>query len=282
MARGVPPAGALMPVDAQVVAELIALGLCTGFLAGLMGIGGGVMQVPIMTLILSKKGVPAGLAVKMAIATSLATIIFTSLSSLRAHQRHGAVRWDFVRGMSPGIVAGGLLAGAGVFALVKGPHLAAFFALFICFSATQMLLDRKPAPTREMPGRLGLWTVGGLLGLLAGLVGAGGAFIAATFMTWCNVPMHKVVATSAALGFPVALAGTVDFVVSGWSLPAALPGAFGYLYLPALLIVSAASVSMAPQGARAAHAMNVRQLKRWFALVMFVLAIYMFTKAGSA
>jgi uncharacterized membrane protein YfcA len=271
-----------MPIDALLVAELVVLGLCTGFLAGLMGIGGGVMQVPILTLILSKKGVPAALAVKMAIATSLATIIFTSLSSLHAHHRRGAVRWDFVRGMSPGIVAGGLLAGAGIFALVKGPHLAAFFALFICFSATQLLLDRKPAPARQMPGRWGLWGVGGLLGLLAGLVGAGGAFVAAPFMAWCNVPMHKVVATSAALGFPVALAGTAGFVISGWSLSPALPGAFGYLYLPGLLIVSLASVSMAPQGARAAHAMNVRQLKRWFALVMFMLAGYMFYKAANA
>jgi len=118
--------------------------------------------------------------------------------------------------------------------------------------------------------------------LRAGLVGAGGAFIAAPFMSWCNVPMHKVVATCAALGFPVALAATVGYVVSGWSLPAALPGAFGYLYLPGLLIVAAASVSTAPLGARAAHALNVKQLKRGFAMAMFLLALYMFYKAFTA
>jgi uncharacterized membrane protein YfcA len=271
-----------MPVDARLVAELLALGVCTGLLAGLMGIGGGVIQVPILTMILSKKGVPDAMAVKMAIATSMATIIFTSLSSLRAHHQRGAVRWDLVRGMTPGIVAGGLLAGAGVFALVKGPHLAGFFAVFICLSATQMLLDRKPAATRDLPGRLGVVSAGALMGLLAGLVGAGGAFIAAPFMSWCNVPMHKVVATCAALGFPVALAATAGYVVSGWSLPPALPGAFGYLYLPGLLIVAAASVSTAPLGARAAHALNVKQLKRGFAVAMFVLALYMFYKAFTA
>ena len=270
-----------MPLDAWLVAELLSLGVCTGFLAGLMGIGGGVIQVPALTLILSNRSVSPAMAVKMAIATSMATIIFTSLSSLRAHHQRGAVRWDLVRSMTPGIVAGGLLAGAGIFSLVKGPHLAVFFAIFICFSATQMLLDRKPAATRELPGRLGMFSVGALLGLLASLVGAGGAFIAAPFMNWCNVPIHKVVATSAALGFPVALAGTAGYLISGWSLPAALPGAFGYLYLPALLVVAAASVTVAPLGARAAHAMNVRQLKRGFAMIMLVLAAYMLYKATS-
>jgi len=268
--------------DLQVVAELLALGICAGFLAGLMGIGGGVIQVPVLIAILSRQGVSAAMAVKMAIATSMATIVFTSLSSVRAHHQRGAVRWDVVRGMAPGVVMGGLLAGAGVFALVKGRHLAAFFALFICVAASQILIDRKPAATRELPGRWGLTAVGTTLGLLAGLVGAGGAFIAGPFLVWCNVSMHKVVATSAALGFPVAVAGTAGYLVSGWRLPQALPGAFGYLYLPGLLIVAAASVCTAPLGARAAHAMNVRQLQRRFALAMFALAIYMLHTAFAA
>ena len=271
-----------MGFSAQVIAELLILGMATGFLSGLMGIGGGVMMVPMLTLILTGKGVTTAMAVKMAIATSMATIMFTSLSSLRAHHRRGAVRWDFVRGMVPGVLVGGLAAGAAVFAVIKGPYLAALFALFICFSATQMLLDRKPAPTRVMPGPWGLRAAGGVMGLLAGLVGAGGAFVAVPFMTWCNVPMHKVVATSAALGFPVAVAGTLGYLISGWALPQAIPGAFGYLYLPALLVISVASVSLAPLGARTAHAMDVVQLKRRFALVMFALAGYMVYKSFSA
>lgn len=271
-----------MTIDLVLAAELVALGICTGFLAGMLGVGGGMMQVPFLTFILSKKGVPEALAIKMAIATSMATIIFTSLSSLRAHHRRGAVRWDLVRGIAPGIVVGGLVAGAGVFALLKGPELALVFALFLGFSAVQMLRNRPPRPSRQMPGRVGQSALGGGIGLLSGLLGAGGAFIAGPFMTWCNVPMHQVVATSAALGFPVALASTTGYLISGWTLPSALPGAFGYLYLPALLIVSLSSVSLAPLGARIAHATDVAWLKRCFALVLFGLAGYMLYRGLSA
>ena len=127
----------------QLIAELLLLGSATGFLAGLLGIGGGMLLVPFLTMILAHRGVPADLAVKMAIATSMSTILFTSLSSVRAHHRRGAVRWDLVRGLAPGIVIGGLLAGAGVFALLKGAWLAIFFALFVGFSATQMLRGQE-------------------------------------------------------------------------------------------------------------------------------------------
>jgi uncharacterized membrane protein YfcA len=261
------------------VAELLLLGLCTGFLAGLLGIGGGMLLVPFLTLILGHRGVGAGIAVKMAIATSMATILFTSLSSVRAHHRRGAVRWDLVRGLAPGIVLGGLLAGAGAFSLVKGQALALVFGLFVSFSATQMLRGRKPAPSRQMPGVGGQVAAGGGIGFLSGLVGAGGGFVSVPFMTWCNVPIHQAVATSAALGFPIALANTLGYLVGGWNLPAALPGALGYLYLPALAVIALASVSMAPLGARAAHAMDVAQLKKAFAALLYGLAAYMLWKA---
>lgn len=266
-------------MEFQLIAELLLLGSCTGFLAGLLGIGGGMLLVPFMTFILSHRGVPDGLAVKMAIATSMATILFTSVSSVRAHHKRGAVRWDIVRGLAPGIVIGGLLAGAGVFAVLKGQWLALVFAAFVGFSATQMLLDKKPAPARQMPGMAGQWAAGGGIGFISGLVGAGGGFVSVPFMTWCNVAMHNAVATSAALGFPIALANTVGYVAGGWSLPAPLPGALGYLYLPALAVIASASVLTAPFGARVAHAMNVRQLKRVFALLLYVLAAYMLYKA---
>ena len=110
-------------------------------------------------------------------------------------------------------------------------------------------------------------------------MGAGGGFISVPFMTWCNVPIHNAVATSAALGFPIALANTAGYVVGGWSLPSPLPGSLGYLYLPALVVIAVASVLMAPVGARAAHAMDVRQLKRVFALMLYALAGYMLWRA---
>lgn len=265
----------------SLIVELLALGLATGFLAGLLGIGGGMLMVPFLTIILGQRGVPAHLAVKMAIATSMATILFTSLSSVRAHHRRGAVRWPLVRGMAPGIVLGGLLAGAGAFALLKGQVLAAVFGLFVSFSATQMLRNKKPAPSRQMPGLAGQTAAGGGIGFVSGLVGAGGGFVSVPFMTWCNVPIHQAVATSAALGFPIALANTVGYIIGGWHLPAVVPGAFGYLYLPALGVIALASVSMAPLGARAAHAMDVAQLKKAFAVLLYGLAAYMLWKAWS-
>lgn len=257
------------------VVELLALGLVGGFLAGLLGVGGGMMMVPFITAIVSHRGVPPALAVKIAIATSMATILFTSLSSLRAHHRLGAVRWDLVRRLTPGVVAGGLLAGAGAFALLKGQGLALFFAAFIGWSALNMWRDRKPQPGRALPGTPGLLGAGGVIGFLSGLLGAGGAFVAVPFMVWCNVPIRHAVGTAAAIGFPVALAATAGYVLAGWGLPPALPGMVGYLYLPALGLIALASVSMAPLGARVAQRMDTRRLKRLFALLLLGLAGYM-------
>lgn len=271
-----------MDLSALLVAELLVLGIVSGFLAGLLGIGGGMLMVPFLTFILTQRGVPPGMAVKMAIATSMATIVFTSLSSVRAHHARGAVRWDLARTLAPGIVLGGLLAGAGAFAVLKGQGLALIFTLFIGYSALQMLRDRKPKPGRQMPGWLGQTAAGGGIGFLSGLLGAGGAFVSVPFMTWCNVPIRQAVGTSAALGFPIAVASTAGYVIGGWQLPAALPGALGYLYLPALLLIASASVLMAPLGARAAHGMDVAKLKRLFALLLLGLAGYMLTQAWRA
>ena len=262
----------LWGVGPELMVEFAALGLVTGFLAGLLGVGGGMLMVPVLALILTQRGVSNDLAVKMAIATAMATILFTSLSTMRAHQRRGAIRWDIVRGLAPGIVVGGLVAGAGVFALVKGQALALFFAAFVAYSAVQMLRAPAPRASRPLPGAGGLMAVGSGIGLLAGLVGAGGAFIAVPFMTRCNVPMHNAVATGAAIGFPVALASTAGYVIGGWSQPAPLPGALGYLFLPALAVISLCSALIAPWGARVAHALNVRQLRRIFALMLFAVA----------
>ncbi|MDT7836137.1 sulfite exporter TauE/SafE family protein [Aquabacterium sp. OR-4] len=269
-------------LDPTLVLELLLLGSVTGFLAGLLGIGGGMLMVPFLTMIFSGRGVPAGMAVKMAIATSMATILFTSISSVRAHHQRGAVRWPLVRQFAPGLVAGGLLAGAGVFALLKGHWLALVFAAFVGFSATQMLRNKKPKPSRQMPGAAGTAAVGTGIGFVSGLVGAGGAFVSVPFMTWCNVPMHNAVATSAALGFPIALANTAGYIVAGWNLPSPLPGTLGYVMLPALATLALASVFTAPLGARTAHAMNVAQLKRVFAVLLYGLASYMAWRAFSA
>lgn len=269
-------------ITPALVAELLALGVAAGFLAGLLGIGGGMMMVPFLTFILSARGVAPAMAVKMAIATSMATILFTSISSLRAHHRLGAVRWDLVRGIAPGIGAGGLLAGAGLFALLKGQALALMFAGFVGFSALQMLRDRKPSPQRQLPGRAGQAAAGGLIGLISGLLGAGGAFMSVPFMVWCNVPLRQAVGTSAAFGLPIAAASTLGYLIAGWNEPPATAGAFGYLYLPALAIIAAASVTLAPLGARTAHRIDVALLRRIFAGLLLALAASMLWRVFGA
>lgn len=269
-------------LDPLLILELAVLGLFTGFLAGLLGIGGGMIMVPFITIIMTMRGVSPDLAVKMAIATSMATIIFTSISSVRAHHKRGAVRWDIVKRLAPGIVLGAALASMGVFAMLKGAWLALFFAAFVAFSGTQMLLDKKPSPSRTLPGTGGQLAAGGVIGFLSGLVGAGGGFVSVPFMTWCNVAMHNAVATSAALGFPIAVANVAGYVVAGQSVEGLPEGSIGYVFLPALAVIAVVSVLMAPIGVKAAHAMPVKQLKRVFALILYVLAAYMLYRGLTA
>ena len=276
------PGHFLMTIEPLLVAQLALLGVGTGFLAGLLGIGGGMLMVPFITIIMSNRGVAPDLSVKMAIATSMATIIFTSISSVRAHNKRGAVRWDIVKRLAPGIVTGSVIGSLGVFSLLKGSYLAIFFGLFVSFSATQMFLDKKPAPTRQMPGTAGQFAAGGFIGFLSGLVGAGGGFISVPFMTWCNVAIHNAVATSAALGFPIAVANVLGYIVSGQTVQDLPPNSFGYIWLPALTVIAITSFFTAPFGAKAAHTLPVGKLKKIFASILYVLAAYMLYKGFSA
>jgi uncharacterized membrane protein YfcA len=262
-----------MPFEPALLAELALLGVVTGFVAGLLGIGGAMIMVPFITIVLAHRGYPAEYQVKIAVATSLATICFTSLSSMRAHHRRDAVKWKVVALLAPGIVAGSLV-GAQVGAALPGKSLGILFGIFIAFSATQMVIGRKPHPSRTLPGPAGMFGAGGLIGIVSSIVGAGGAFISVPFMTWCNVKIHDAVGTSAALGFPIALAGTVGYAWAGRDLPAMPPGSIGYIYVPGLLAISAASVLLAPLGARTAHRMDIRPLRRLFAVVLYALATY--------
>jgi len=264
-----------MQFEPTLIFELAMLGLATGFLAGLLGIGGGMIMVPFITAILSHRGVTSELAIKMAIATSMATIVFTSVSSVRAHHKRGAIRWDLVKGLAPGIVLGAVVASLGVFALLKGSVLALFFALFVSFSATQMFLDKKPKPSRTIPGTAGLVGAGSAIGFLSGLVGAGGGFISVPFMTWCNVAIHNAVATSAALGFPIAVANAAGYVIGGAGLANLPPYSLGFIWLPGLVVIASCSVLTAPVGASVAHKLPVKKLKKIFASILYLLAAYM-------
>ncbi len=265
-------------MDIGLILALLAMGAFGGFAAGLLGIGGGMVLVPFITMIFTARGFAPELTIHMAIATSLATILFTSLSSVRAHHQHGAVLWPVVKLLAPGILVGSWI-GPWIGKQMNASALALFFGVFVAFSATQMLIGKKPAAARALPGAPGMFAAGGVIGTLSGIVGAGGGFVSVPFMTWCGVRIHNAVATSAALGFPIALSGTISNIYYGWG-EAGLPDySLGFVYLPALAIIALASVTMAPLGARTAHKMPVRRLQKIFAVILYALAAYMFWKA---
>lgn len=270
-----------MPIDVQILLELTALGLFVGFAAGLFGIGGGGIMVPLIAAILSTRGVSGGLAVKMAIATSMATIVFTAISSVWAHHKRGAVRWDLVASLAPGIVIGSVLASFGAFAILKGWVLAMIFGVFLLVTGTRMFRNRESSARHHLPGPAGLLGAGGAIGFLSGLVGIGGGAISVPFLARCNVAIHNAVATSAALGLPIALANLTGYVYSGRSVTGLPAGSVGYIWLPALAIISICSVSMAPLGARTSHRLPVAGLKRLFAILLYVLGVYMLYKGFS-
>lgn len=251
----------------------LALGAVAGFFAGLLGVGGGAIMVPVLALMFAAQGFPEGQLMHLALGTSMAAIVFTSISSLRAHHGHGAVQWPIVRTIAPGVVVGTFL-GAQLASAIPTRPLAIFFTVFMSYVAFQMLANIKPKPARQLPGSLGMFVVGNGIGAISALVAIGGGSLSVPFMTWCNVKMHEAIGTSAAIGLPIALAGTAGYLVGGWnamqqgSLPAA---SFGYVYLPALAACVAMSVLTAPLGARAAHRLPVATLKKIFAGVILLL-----------
>jgi uncharacterized membrane protein YfcA len=248
----------------------VALGAVAGFFAGLLGVGGGAIMVPVLALMFAAQGVPAEHLMHLALGTSMAAIVFTSISSLRAHHAHGAVQWPIVRSIAPGVLLGTFL-GAQLASIVPTRPLAIFFVVFMSYVAFQMLANIKPQPSRQLPGNLGMFAVGNGIGVVSALVAIGGGSLSVPFMTWCNVKMHHAIGTSAAIGLPIAVAGTAGYLVGGWGASQLPAWSFGYIYLPALAGCVVASMLTAPLGARAAHRLPVATLKKIFAGVILLL-----------
>lgn len=252
------------------------LGIVVGFLAGLLGIGGGGILVPVLTALFLAQSFPREQAVHMALGTSMATIILTSVSSLRAHRRRGAVNGGIVLRVTPGILAGTFF-GTFFASRLDATPLAIFFACFIGFVASQMWFGVKPKPTRNLPGRIGMCAVGLFIGFISALVAIGGGSLSIPFMIWCNVDARHAIGTSAAIGFPIALAGTAGYLLNGWTNMGMPPYTLGYIYLPALVLASGASILTAPIGASCAHRMPVDILRKIFAGILVLLALKMLT-----
>jgi uncharacterized membrane protein YfcA len=252
----------------------LAIGAGVGFLAGMLGIGGGALQIPLLVWLFEAEGLPRDQLVHLAVGTGMATILFTSLSSTRAHAARGAVRWDVVKGMTPGILVGGLV-GALVASSIPQLVFAVLFVATVYAAGLNMLFERKPNPTRTLPGFAGLFTAGAVISGASAFAAVGGAFMSVPFMMWCNVPMIHAIGTAAAIGFPIAVAGTVGYVAGGWGAPDLPQWTLGYVYLPALVGVTIASMAVAPLGVMVAHRTPTRTLRKIFAALFLVLATRM-------
>jgi uncharacterized membrane protein YfcA len=252
----------------------LAIGSVVGFFAGLLGIGGGMVMVPMLAWAFTAQGLAAEHIVHLALGTSMATIMFTSVSSMRAHHAHDAVDWNVARGMAPGILTGSFLAALAA-GLIPTRPLAVMFTMLVLYAATQILFDLRPKRSRELPGPTGVFAAGAGIGAISSLLAAGGAFMCIPFLVWCSVPVRRAIGTAAAVGLPIAVAGTAGYVLQGLRV-AGLPAAtLGYVYLPALALVVITSMLAAPIGARVAHRVPVKRLRIVFAAVLYALAARM-------
>ncbi|MBI5558069.1 MAG: sulfite exporter TauE/SafE family protein [Deltaproteobacteria bacterium] len=250
------------------------VGAVSGVLAGLLGIGGGLIIVPMLIFCFSWQQIPHELSMHLALGTSMASIIFTAASSFRAHHKRGAVHWIVVRRITPGIFLGTFI-GSCVAARMSTNFLKGFFVIFLYYVASQMLLNKKPKPARQLPGPLGMFGAGNVIGAFSSMVGIGGGTLSVPFMTWCNIPVHEAIGTSAAIGFPIAIAGAIGYIYNGWHAQHLPDYAVGYVYLPALAGLIVTSVLTAPLGVRLAHSLPVDRLKRIFAFLLFIVATRM-------
>ena len=256
---------------AGVLMELLlylVLGVASGTLAGLFGVGGGIIIVPVLVLSFAAQGFDAAFLTHLAVGTSLATIIFTSINSVLEHQRKGAVLWPVFAWMTLGILFGAAI-GAMTATAIQGPMLQKIIGVFAIIIAIQMALELKPNASRTVPGKPGLTLAGVVIGWASAIFGIGGGSLSVPFLTWRSVPMQKAVATSSACGLPIAVASALSFIWLGWHKPELPEWSLGFVYLPALVGIAIPSMFFARVGARLAHKLSPRLLKRLFALLLF-------------
>jgi uncharacterized membrane protein YfcA len=250
----------------------LAIGAFAGFAAGLLGIGGGAVMVPLLVMVFAAQGIPVDHRLHIALGTAMASVIFTSLSSVRAHHRFGAVDWKIARAIAPGILAGSF--GAALLAgFIPTRPLAMIFTALVFYAATQILFDIRPKNTRALPGTAGLMAAGSVIGGVSSMASAGGAFLSIPFLAWCSVPLRRAIGTAAAIGFPIAVAGTAGYVIQGLRTNALPAGAFGYVYLPPLVLIVTTSMATAPLGARLAHRLPVKRLRVVLGFVLYAMAV---------
>ncbi len=257
--------------------EFALIGLAAGFAAGYLGIGGGVIVVPALVFVFGRDPATAPVASHLAVATSVATMLATSLSSIVAHHRRGAIRWDAVRLLAAGLLLGAAL-GAWLADQVSTRALAAVFGVFAAFAGVRMLMARQGPSERPLPGRGAGLALGTAFGAISSLVGIGGGVLTGPWMMAHGVSPQRAVATAAACGYPIAVAGTVAFMLLGREETGGL-SSLGYVHLPALAGIAVFSVLSAPLGARAVHGSPPQWVRRAFAVLLLGVAARMILQA---
>lgn len=263
---------------ADVIVALLAAGAAAGFLAGLFGVGGGTIIVPIVLWVLQLQSLGEHPYLQhLAIGTSFAVMAFTTLSSMLAQHRKRSVDWPTVLSMTPGMI-GGVLIGAASAKYIPTVGLQIFFVVFLLLIAAKTLANAKPKPSRHLPGKAGLTVIGALFGTASSWVGIGGGSLSVPFLLYCNMPPHKAIGTSSGLAWPIALAGTIGYLVSGWNVIGMPPHSVGFLYLPAVAVLSVSTMLFAPLGVKIAYKLPADKLKIAFGLLLLVIALRMLWK----
>ena len=252
---------------------LLSAGAVAGIAAGLLGIGGGVIIVPVLSLVFASQAVDASILIKVAVGTSLATIMVTSISSVWAHHRKAAVRWSLVKVMVPGVVVGSFI-GAWLADLLPALWLTGAFILFLIAVSLQMAWGAVQGD-RDLPGEWSLRSVSCVVGAISAMMGVGGGALHVPFLSWRGVPLKQSIATAAAIGLPLAIASTIGFILTGLDETGLPKNSIGYVNLPAFAGVVVSSTLFAPLGARLAHRLPDKVLKRTFSVFLFLLALQM-------
>ncbi len=260
-------------------AAMLATGCVAGVLAGLFGIGGGIVIVPVLEWTLGFVGVDPAIRMHMAVATSLATIIPTSLSSARAHAKRQAVDFAIVKRWAPFVLAGALL-GAWIAAQVHSRALAFLFATVAVLVAAKMLfLTEGRNLTDDVPRGPLVFIIPAAIGCLSSMMGIGGGTFSVMTLTMFNQPIHRAVGTAALLGLVISLPGTIGFIITGWSDTRVPPGSVGYVSLIGFVLIAPATVLTAPLGAKIAHSFSEKKLTIMFGAFLLVAAARLFYRA---
>lgn len=259
----------------ELMIVFVILGAFVGFMAGLLGIGGGGIMVPILTAIFMHQGLAADHVVHIALGTSMACIMVTSFSSLRAHHANGAVIWPLVKTMAPAIIVGTFLA-TFIAAQASSKALAIFFSVFMAYVAWQMFRSKKIQPSGSDAGKVELRCAAFGIGAISALVSIGGGSLTVPYLTWRNTDIRKAIGTSAAIGFPIAVTGTLGYVINGIAAcNVDVSNTLGFVYLPAVLLMTIPSFFTAPIGARLTQTLPVQTLKKIFGLLLLGLSLKM-------